>query len=99
MLNGPQQDQASFILGYYGLDAQKLQAIQEAGELIVALTKSDVHAIVTEVADNYIMLEQLVQGMGIESEVKEEIQFKLARQEGRINSAKKRAKMFLKEDR
>jgi len=92
MLNVVQMVQASRILQHYGIDNQVEKAIEELAECIVALVKRDVEATPGEIADVYITLEQVVKGMGIWTEVSEQIQFKLARQEGRMNSEVKREK-------
>lgn len=46
------------IFNHYGIRVQKKQLIQELGELIVALTKSDLENIIEEMADVQVMLDQ-----------------------------------------
>ena len=52
------------VINHFGISEQKVKAIEELGELIVALSKSlngkaSYEDVVTEIADVYIMVEQL----------------------------------------
>ena len=52
------------VINHFGISGQKVKAIEELGELIVALSKSlngkaSYEDVVTEIADVYIMVEQL----------------------------------------
>ncbi len=49
---------------------QTIQAIQELGELIVALTKGDLDSILEEIADVEVMIEQLKYMYGSTSTIK-----------------------------
>lgn len=80
------------IVGYYGADAQSMQACEECAELIQAVSKLTrgvtemrISALVEEIADVRIMMSQLMQLYGIpEPEVSECIDEKLKRQLKRI---------------
>ena len=77
------------IMDHYGKDEQTLKAIEELNELAVALTQSltkgKESGIISEVADVYIMLEQIVCYHEIDpQDLKDTIEFKLDRQIGRI---------------
>lgn len=60
----------------YGKQAQTIQAIQELGELIVALTKGDIVNITEEVADVEIMIDQIKYMYGIDPEPVKEFKIK-----------------------
>jgi hypothetical protein len=100
MLTSDQRAVAAKILRFYGHEAQTAHAIQELAELIAELTRfGRAEAKAGEVADVYIMLAQIVLAFDMENAVKEQIVFKLTRQEGRMNSAIKRAETWSEEDR
>lgn len=52
---------------YYGATAQMLKAIEECGELIVALAKEDWGNIPEEIADVRIMLDQIEIILGVDT--------------------------------
>ena len=73
----------------YGEDAQILMTIEECSELINAITKLyrgrvDEKAITTELADVYIMVQQMALIFG-EDDFKKEVEYKLNRLEERLN--------------
>lgn len=81
-------------INHYGMFTQIDKAIEEMGELIVALEhfknrKLDKEAIVTEIADVQIMTKQLSLIFG-ETEVAREVEFKLHRLDGRIQYEKEK---------
>lgn len=51
---------------YFGIDAQMTKAIEECGELIVAIAKGDFPNTAEEVADVGIMLDQIEIMMGLD---------------------------------
>jgi len=52
---------------HYGLEAQMTKAIEECGELIVAIAKGDLPNIAEEVADVRIMLDQVEIMLGLDT--------------------------------
>ena len=80
------------IAAHYGMKSQEQMAIEECAELIQAITKSNRGAqtgseyvtkianIAAEIADVLIMCEQLAYLYGIGEAVKEQVDFKIARQ-------------------
>lgn len=85
------------IAGHYGLCAQKEIAVEECAELILAIKKYDrkkngtgrdavqsLAEIAGEIADVRIMCEQISYLYGISEVVKEQIDFKIARQLDRM---------------
>jgi len=52
---------------YYGAKDQMLKAIEECGELIVALAKEDMENIPEEIADVRIMLDQIEIILGVDT--------------------------------
>lgn len=91
-----QKKQIREIAAHYGMDAQSGKAVEECAELIVAiehmkkkrwLPQDEVAALENlagEIADVRIMCEQIAYLYGIEEVVKEQIDFKIARQLGRM---------------
>ena len=82
---------------HYGLPLQKGKAIEELGELIVALQKDILSSVISsdndnalsdeivdEIADVTIMLNQLVKLSGSEDELNKRIVYKLTRQLDRL---------------
>jgi len=74
----------------YGIDAQLDQTIEEAAELIVAINhlrrnRVDQSELITELADVSIMIEQIVYGYNLYEKVDNEIDFKMARLEQRMD--------------
>ena len=83
------------ILKYYGLQHQKAKAIEELGELIVALQKDLLSGkdglskdVLEEIADVHIMLSQLLDDEGDKTQVSLIVDKKLKRQMHRINKEK-----------
>lgn len=76
------------IAEHYGLDNQLLQAMEECGELIQAISKykryKDKLRLIEEIADVQIMINQLVYLLGCEDRVNEMMIIKLKRQTERI---------------
>lgn len=84
------------IAAHYGIKSQEQVAIEECAELIQAITKNNRGAqigseyvkkiadVAGEIADVLIMCEQLAYLYGIGELVKEQIDFKIARQLGRM---------------
>lgn len=74
----------------YGFDAQLNQLQEECGELIVASNKlrrnNDVESMIDELADVYIMVNQIIQAMNIEDKVDDRVEFKLLRLKHRLKS-------------
>lgn len=52
---------------HYGVEAQMTKAIEECGELIVAIAKMDINNIAEEVADVRIMLDQIEIMLGLDT--------------------------------
>ena len=52
-------EQLETIVGFYGVECQKVKAIEEMWELIKAICKNDIENIKEEMADVYVMLSQL----------------------------------------
>lgn len=76
------------ILGHYGAKNQLLKTCEECGELISAIMKhvtegGSAENIISEIADVYIMIQQLILIYGAEK-VSPEIERKLQRQVKRI---------------
>ena len=78
------------IVGFYGKDNQKIKAIEELSELQKELCKSFItdnyDKISEEMADCYVMLEQLMIIYGNKSQVKDIIKQKIKRTIKQINS-------------
>lgn len=72
----------------YGYHKQRMMVVEEVGELLTALARSDrgrstVADIITELADVSIMVEQMAEYFGYE-DFKKEKQFKLERLKQRL---------------
>lgn len=70
-------------IGKYGIDAQQIQCVEECNELSTAILhhrrgKCDIDAVVTEIADVSIMVEQMKLIYGAER-VEREIESKIQR--------------------
>lgn len=86
------------IANYYKYENQKEQTIEEMAELMVALNKfrrygniqrqNRLNAIITELADVYIMIMQLSYLLDVEKEVEKEIEYKINREVKRIEKNK-----------
>ena len=83
------------ILKHYGLQHQKSKAIEELGELIVALQKDLLSGkdglskdVLEEIADVHIMLSQLLDDEGDKTQVSLIVDRKLKRQIRRIDKEK-----------
>lgn len=74
-----------FIAGYFGVRRQNRKTIQECSELIDEMTKVEIpdrpnrEGVVTEIADVWIMLQQMCFIHGLYDEVEAEIDRKLDR--------------------
>ena len=95
-------EKIQFIVGYYGLENQLIQAAEESAELAKAAIKrhkalkeedtpleeriSTQAALVEEIADVMIMIRQIVYAEGIEDDVELVINEKLDRQMERIKT-------------
>ena len=93
------KDLARQILQYYGLRHQKAKAIEELGELIVALQKDLLSGkdglsqdVLEEIADVHIMIAQLLDDEGDRTTVSLIVDKKLKRQMGRIEAEKDSSK-------
>ena len=74
------------IFNHYGIRVQKKQLIQELGELIVALTKSDLENIIEEMADVQVMLDQFkLSNKELDERIQKTKYEKVKRQLQRIN--------------
>lgn len=79
----------------WGSRAQLIAALEELGELSSAIAKelngklTDLYPIVTELADVKIMIEQVEMILGLESKVRDEVQFKLDRLAARVTLDRK----------
>lgn len=89
------KDLARQILQYYGLRHQKAKAIEELGELIVALQKDLLagtedlsQEVLEEIADVHIMIAQLLDDEGDRTTVSLIVEKKLKRQLRRIKNEK-----------
>lgn len=89
------KDLARQILQYYGLRHQKAKAIEELGELIVALQKDLLSGkdglsqdVLEEIADVHIMIAQLLDDEGDGTTVSLIVEKKLKRQLRRIKNEK-----------
>ena len=95
-MNSLQQKACGFIASHYGLEKQRNQTYQELSELICVLSKREDQkdqnykdAVIDEIADSEIMIEQMRQLHGISmGELKDRINFKLNRQLARIEAEK-----------
>lgn len=67
------------IANHFGLENQKLKTIEECSELITAISRNEVGNIIEEIADVYIMLQQLIYLYDSEEEVDEFIESKINR--------------------
>ena len=74
------------ISGYYGLEHQKRKAIEELGELIVAIARDDDENIIEEIADVMVMMMQLEILLDCDEEVCQIIEEKVNRQIQRIRA-------------
>lgn len=74
------------IARYYGLEHQIRKAIEELGELVVALARDDRDNIVEEIADVMVMLMQLEILLDCDEEVFDIIEKKVERQIKRIRA-------------
>lgn len=74
------RDRVEKIANHYGYINQRVKAMEELGELIVALAKGYHENIAEEMADSYIMLEQIKYLLGIDEEVSCVIESKIGRQ-------------------
>lgn len=74
------------IARYYGVQHQTRKAIEELGELIVALARDDRDNIVEEIADVMVMLMQLEILLDCDEEVFDIIDEKVERQLTRIRA-------------
>lgn len=88
-------DLAKKILRYYGLRHQKIKAVEELAELIVALQKDILSGneglsqdVLEEIADVHIMLTQLLDDDSYKTEVSLIVDKKLKRQIQRIKKEK-----------
>jgi hypothetical protein len=88
-MNGS-KDLYDYLMNKYGEEAQLIMLFEEQAELNVEMTKlcrthtfipkkEHLKRIVSELADNFIMLEQWVNKFGVESEVDLTMQYKLQR--------------------
>lgn len=89
------KDLARQILQHYGLQHQKSKAIEELGELIVALQKNLLSGqdglskdVLEEIADVHIMISQLLDDEGDRTTVSLIVEKKLKRQLRRIKNEK-----------
>jgi NTP pyrophosphatase (non-canonical NTP hydrolase) len=76
---------------HYSLETQMTKAIEECGELIVAIARGDIPNIAEEVADVRIMLDQIEIILGLDTGMIR--QSKLERLSQRIQEEKQNAKM------
>ena len=83
------------IMSHYGPDAQTIKAIEELAEMQVVLAKilnkqcENIDSLVSECADVFIMLLQIMSIYGIDIDYfDEEVRFKLDRQMQRIREEK-----------
>jgi NTP pyrophosphatase (non-canonical NTP hydrolase) len=67
------------IAKHFGLEMQKGKTVEECNELIQAIKNEDFENIVEEIADVWIMLQQLIYLYGIENNVNEVIEQKIQR--------------------
>lgn len=88
-------DSIKRIANHYGLKHQICKAKEELQELYTALldyqeedSRKNLKAIITEIADVMIMIEQLKLLMGVNEDVEVEIEYKLNRQLKRIEREK-----------
>lgn len=88
-------DLAKKILRHYGLRHQKIKAVEELAELIVALQKDILSGneglsqdVLEEIADVHIMLTQLLDDDNYKTEVSSIVDKKLKRQIQRIKKEK-----------
>lgn len=77
-------DSIRYIAEHYGLEPQKLKAIEEMAELTKALLKDDKENIIEEIADVKIMVAQLEHLYDAKDEVEWMMHKKIKRQIGRI---------------
>lgn len=100
-LDGIKNEQIKMILEHYGEEHQRMKACEELAELQVeifhnssvdVIDSSDAYdEMVSEVADVYIMLEQLVKIYNIlKSDIDKAMTLKLRRTEDRVQASKKR---------
>lgn len=92
-MNNKESAYCLHILNHYGWNHQKIQAVQELSELILALSRRDNQAsetkyvtdIAEEIADVYIMIEQIKLNLHIsDDEIRNIVNYKLERQLQRI---------------
>ncbi len=88
-MNNEQKFAVWTIAEHYGKAHQTNQAMQELGELIVALTRGDKEGILDEIADVLIMIEQLKRLYDIrDSTLERHISVKVRRQIKRMGESK-----------
>lgn len=95
-MNENQKSKCKLIAEHYGKAKQKMQAVQELSELILAITrradqKADrqayIESLIDEIADSKIMIEQLKSLYQISDfDIRQRIDFKLNRQLDRISN-------------
>lgn len=98
ILTDKQLEIVSMAISHYGCFAQRMKAIEELGECSAAIARNigdmSCKPVVTEVADTLIMMSSVIVMGDIAEHVNQEVAFKIARLEGRINSDKKRQKQL-----
>lgn len=67
------------IAKHFGLEMQKGKTVEECNELIQAIKNEDFENTIEEIADVWIMLQQLIYLYGIEDNVNEVIEQKIQR--------------------
>lgn len=81
------------VADYYKLYGQLIKTVEELGELSTECAKALGGKLndnmYSEIADVSIMLEQIIYLLGCEKKVEEQIEYKIRRQVGRMNIAKK----------
>lgn len=87
-MNQTQKDLCKVAVGFFGINHQKMKAVEEMGELITVLgretdKKVPVEDVITEIADATIMLQQLSIIYG-QDKIDAEIERKLDRLKERI---------------
>lgn len=93
-LNLEQQTTLALSLGTWGAYSQVGMAYEEMGELITALNQYDrkritAKEVATELADVYIMLNQIELLLDCHADVEDEITRKMERLKGRVAAAQK----------
>ena len=81
------------VADYYKLYGQLIKTVEELGELSTECAKTLGGKLndnmYSEIADVSIMLDQIIYLLGCEKKVEEQIEYKIRRQVGRMNIAKK----------